>query len=78
MLFSVVPRVAAMAEAGMIGVFTLLVWGPRIVAQPKARLPWTAFFISWAIAAGAWVVAQTVAGKQSAADKLAAEKSAAA
>ncbi len=76
-LFSVFPRVAAMAEAGMIGVFTILVWVPRVAAEPKARLPWTAFFISWAIAAGAWVVAQTVAGKQSAAENLAAEKSAA-
>ena len=77
-LFSVVPRVAAMAEAGMIGVFTILVWIHAIVAAPKTRLPWTAFFISWAIASAAWAVAQTVAGKQSAAENLAAEKSAAA
>ena len=77
-LFSIFPRVAAMAEAGMIGVFTILVWVPRVVAEPKARLPWTAFFISWAIAAAAWAVAQTVAGKQPASEKLAAEKSAAA
>ena len=77
-LFSIFPRVAAMAEAGMIGVFTILVWIPAIVAAPKTRLPWTAFFISWAIASAAWAVAQTVAGKQSAAEKLAAEKSAAA
>jgi uncharacterized membrane protein len=62
-LFSIFPRLAAFAEAAMIGVFTLLVWAPRIVAEPKARLPWTAFFISWAIAAAAWVVAQSVASK---------------
>src|SRR6202158_1055364 len=49
-LFSVLPRVAAMAEASMISLFTLLVWGPKFLAAPKARLPWTAFFISWAIA----------------------------
>jgi uncharacterized membrane protein len=63
-LFGILPRLAAFAEAAMIGVFTLLVWAPRIVAEPKSRLNWTAFFISWAIAAGAWVVAQNVgAGK---------------
>jgi len=34
----------------------LLVWA--IVAAPKTRLPWTAFFISWAIGSAAWVAAQ--------------------
>ena len=63
-LFSIYPRVAAMAEAGMLSLFTLLVWGPAILAAPKMRLPWTAFFISWAIAAGAWVVACNIATKQ--------------
>jgi uncharacterized membrane protein len=76
-LFSIFPRVAAFAEAAMIGVFTILVWGPRIVAEPKARLPWTAFFISWAIAAAAWVVAQSIAAKTPANEKLASRKSAA-
>src|SRR5438270_220259 len=60
-LFSVFPRVAARVEAGMLSVFTLLVWVPAILAAPRARLPWTAFFISWAIASAAWVVAQNVA-----------------
>ena len=76
-LFSVCPRLAAMAEAAMIGVFTILVWIPAILAAPKTRLPWTAFFISWAIAAAAWVVAQSVAAKQPAPKKLASKKSAA-
>jgi uncharacterized membrane protein len=62
-LFSILPQVAAMAEAGMISLFTLLVWGPAILAAPTARLPWTAFFISWAIASAAWVVAQNIAPK---------------
>jgi uncharacterized membrane protein len=62
-LFWIFPRVAAWAEAGMISLFTLLVWGPAIVAAPKTRLPWTAFFISWAIASAAWVVAQNIAPK---------------
>ncbi len=59
-LFSILPRIAAIAEAGMLTVFTLLVWGPAILAAPTARLPWTAFFISWAIAAAAWIVATNV------------------
>jgi uncharacterized membrane protein len=63
-LFSIFPRVAAWAEAGMISLFTLLVWGPAILAAPRTRLPWTAFFISWAIASAAWVVAQNIATKQ--------------
>jgi uncharacterized membrane protein len=59
-LFSVLPRVAATAEAAMLSIFTLLVWIPAIVAAPTTRLPWTAFFISWAIAAAAWAVAGNV------------------
>ena len=62
-LFSILPRMAAYAEAGMISLFTLLVWIPAIAAAPKTRLPWTAFFISWAIASAAWVVAQTITSK---------------
>jgi uncharacterized membrane protein len=57
-LFSVLPKIAAWAEAMQISLYTLLVWVPAIVAAPKTRLPWTAFFISWAIGAGAWVMAQ--------------------
>jgi uncharacterized membrane protein len=60
MRFGVLARVAALCEAGMISVFALLVWLPAIVAAPKARLPWTAFWISWAIGAGAWVVAANI------------------
>jgi uncharacterized membrane protein len=57
-LFNILPRVAATAEAAMISIFALLVWAPAILAAPRGRLPWTAFFITWAIAAAAWVVAQ--------------------
>ena len=63
-LFSILPRVAASAEAAMISLFTLLVWAPAILAAPTTRLPWTAFFISWVIAAAAWVVAQNIAPKR--------------
>jgi len=62
-LFSVLPRVAAVAEAGMLSIFTVFVWVPAILAAPTTRLPWTAFFISWAITAGAWVVAENIPPK---------------
>lgn len=65
-LFSLYPRLAAMTEAGMLSSFTLLVWGPAILAAPTKRLPWTAFFISWAITTGAWVVANNITTKESA------------
>jgi uncharacterized membrane protein len=60
-LFRVWPRVAATAEACMISLFTLLCWGPMVVTTPKVRLGWTAFFISWAIASAAWVLAESYA-----------------
>jgi uncharacterized membrane protein len=66
-LFSVFPRVAATCEAAMISLFTLLVWAPKIIADPKSRLSWTAFFISWAIASAAWEVAQNIKPKSAAA-----------
>jgi uncharacterized membrane protein len=63
-LFSVLPKVAAIAEACMISVFTLLVWGPKIVTAPSERFSATAFFISWIIAAAAWLVAQNIVKKE--------------
>lgn len=57
LLLSIYPRVAAIVEAGMLTLFTLLVWAPAIMAKPTARMPWTAFFISWAIASAAWAIA---------------------
>jgi uncharacterized membrane protein len=59
-LFSILPRVAAWAEAAMLSVITLLVWAPAVLAAPKTRLPWTAFFISWAITAAVFVVAANI------------------
>ena len=55
-LFGIVPRLAGMLEAAMIGIFTALVWVP-LVAQTPSQLNWTGFLISWIIGAAAWVVA---------------------
>ena len=58
-LLGVVPRLAARLEAAMIGVFTVLVWGPAAVLTPT-RLQWTGFFVSWTIAAAAWIVGESI------------------
>ena len=66
-IFGVVPRLAAMLEAAMIGVFTVLVWVPLVVKTPTSQLNWTGLLVSWTIAAAAWVVAGSLASKQNAA-----------
>jgi len=59
LLLGLLPRLAATLEAAMLSVITLLVWGPGLTKSPPDRTQWTAFFISLAIAAGAWVIAST-------------------
>jgi uncharacterized membrane protein len=59
-LFGVLPRAAAWAEAIQISLFTLLIWVPAVVAGPGVRLSWTGLCISWAIGAAAWAVAQNI------------------
>jgi uncharacterized membrane protein YphA (DoxX/SURF4 family) len=61
-LFGILLRIAAWAEAGQITVYTFLVWLPALVAAPT-RLNRTAFAISWIFGAAAWVVAQSMAGE---------------
>jgi uncharacterized membrane protein YphA (DoxX/SURF4 family) len=65
-LFGVLPRIAAWAEAGQITCYTLLVWLPAVISAPKSRLSWTAFFISWIFGAAAYAVAQNVVPKKKA------------
>jgi uncharacterized membrane protein YphA (DoxX/SURF4 family) len=61
-LFAVFPRLAATAEAAMLGIITLLVWGPGFATKPNDRLQVTAFLISAVIACGAWIVADSYHG----------------
>jgi len=56
-LFGVLPRLAATAEATMITIFTVFVWVPAIAAAPATREPWLEFFLSAAIAGAAWIIA---------------------
>jgi uncharacterized membrane protein len=65
-LFSIVPRWAAGLEATMVTIFTLGVWIPQIIAKPTSQNNWGEFVISWAIAAGAWVVAGSIAAESEA------------
>jgi uncharacterized membrane protein len=64
-LFSVYPRLAARMETAMLSVFTLVVWVPAVLAAPTSLPRWTEFLISWAITAGAWVVAESITAKDS-------------
>jgi uncharacterized membrane protein len=59
-LLSIVPRLAAMLDAALLSAFTFLVWIPMIVAKPTAKDLWSEFTVSWAITAGAWVVAASI------------------
>jgi uncharacterized membrane protein len=62
LLFGVLPRLAAMMEAAMVMSFALLVWVPGIVAAPADRQQWTDFWVTWAVGAAAWVVADAYRG----------------
>lgn len=62
-LFNVLPRIAAYAEALQIMTYTFLVWAAALLAS-HSRLNITAFFISWIFGAAAWAVAQNVPPKQ--------------
>lgn len=61
-LFAVLPRLAAALEALMMGIFTVFVWIPAVIATPTQRFAWTALFISAVITAAAWVVADSYRG----------------
>jgi uncharacterized membrane protein len=63
-LLGIYPRLAASMEAAMLTAFTVLVWIPLILAAPTSLANWSEFSASWAISAGAWVVAASIASRK--------------
>lgn len=59
LLFGVWPRLAATIEAAMLGLIAVVYWGPDLYTGRTAT---TAFIISFLIAAGVWVVADSYRG----------------
>jgi uncharacterized membrane protein len=57
--FGVLPRLAATLEATMESVFTLVCWVTAVIGAPTSREAWVNLFISTALSAAAWAVAES-------------------
>jgi uncharacterized membrane protein len=66
LLIGVLPRLAATLEALMMSLFGVLVWLPSFFAQPlpgwapSAQIQWSETFLTFLLAASAWIVAASL------------------
>jgi uncharacterized membrane protein len=63
-LLGVLARLAASLDAVLLTLFTVLVWPPMLFAKPTSADAWSELISSWAVTAGAWVVAESIAKKR--------------
>jgi len=66
LVIGVLPRLAAALEASMISLFGVLVWLPSFFAKPvpewaaSAQIRWSETFVTFLLAASAWIVAASL------------------
>jgi uncharacterized membrane protein len=63
MLTGIGARIGATVAAVQIALITILVWGPVVLSGPLKPADWQETVVSWALTAGAFVIAASFAGR---------------